>query len=114
MSWHDTLRVVGVVEVAERSWLKDPDKIGTSRRLGSIAAEVEFLPRLMLEDDVPTMEHALWFACEQLNPMLESMTTLKGIESNIDIIVEHGLRPTSTLLQNLVRPTVKLNPWSKP
>lgn len=102
MSWHDTLRVVGVIEIAPQSWLTNADRIGSSVRLGSIAAEVEF--NLSLEHDSPSMQDALWFACKELNPMLESMTTLKGIEHNIDIIVEHGLRPTNQLLQNLVYP----------
>lgn len=103
-TWHDSLRVSCCAEVASKSWIS-PDRIGGTFRIGSIGADVLFDRALILEvDDPPTMEDALWFACKELQPMLESLTTLKGIENNIDIVVEHGLRPTAQMLRNLVTP----------
>lgn len=103
-TWHDSLRVACYAEVSPKSWM-DQDRIGSTVRIGSIGADVLFDRELILEvDDPPTMEDALWFACKELQPMLESLTTLKGIENNIDIVVEHGLRPTKRMLQDLVQP----------
>ena len=102
-TWHDSLRVACYAELAPKSWM-DADRIGSTFRIGSIGADVLFNRELILADDPPTMEDALWFACKELQPMLESLTTLKGIENNIDIVVEHGLRPTKRMLQDLVQP----------
>jgi len=102
-SWHDTLQVAGAVELAHSSWM-DPDKIGSTMRIVAFNANVEFDIGIVLSDDEPSYEHALWFACKEINPMLESYTTLFGIKHNIDITVEHGLRPVKALLKNLVQP----------
>lgn len=102
-TWHDVLRVACYAELAPKSWI-EADRIGNSVRIGSIGADVLFDRELLFAEDPPTMEDALWFACKELQPMLESLTTLKGIENNIDIVVEHGLRPTNRMLQNLVQP----------
>lgn len=109
-TWHDSLRVACYAELAPISWI-EADRIGNSVRIGSIGADVLFDRELLFAEDPPTMEDALWFACKELQPMLESLTTLKGIENNIDIVVEHGLRPTNRMLQNLVapRPSMKFN-----
>lgn len=106
-SWHDVLLVAGTVEIASRSWLDDPDKIGSSSRIGTVGARVEFNIASVFDEHTSTYEDALWFACKELNPMLESFTTLFGIKHNIDITVEHGLRPVKQLLQNLVQPRSK-------
>lgn len=106
-SWHDVLLVAGTVEIAPRSWLDDPDKIGSSSRIGSVGARVEFNIASVLTEHTSTYEDALWFACKELNPMLESFTTLFGIKHNIDIVVDHGLRPVKQLLHNLVQPRSK-------
>lgn len=103
-SWHDVLLVAGTVEIAPRSWLDNPDRIGTSWRIGSVGARVEFDIAAVLTEHTSTYEDALWFACKELNPMLESFTTLFGIKHNLDIVVDHGLRPVKQLLQNLVQP----------
>lgn len=103
-SWHDVLLVAGTVEIAPRSWLDDPDKIGSSSRIGTVGARVEFNIASVFDEHTSTYEDALWFACKELNPMLESFTTLFGIKHNIDIVVDHGLRPVKQLLQNLVQP----------
>ena len=102
-SWHDTLRVAGAVELSHMSWM-DPDKIGSIMRICAFGTHVEFDIGVVLSDDEPSYEAALWFACKELNPMLESYTTLFGIKHNIDITVEHGLRPVTKLLQNIVQP----------
>jgi hypothetical protein len=39
--------------------------------------------------------------------MLETFTTLFGIKNDIDIVVEHGLRPVNKLLHNIVQPRKK-------
>lgn len=103
-SWHDVLLVAGTVEIASRSWLNNPDKIGSSSRIGSVGARVEFDIATVFDEHSHTYEDALWFACKELNPMLESFTTLFGIKHNIDIVVDHGLRPVKQLLVNLVQP----------
>lgn len=103
-SWHDVLLVAGTVEIAPRSWLDSPDRIGSSSRIGTLGARVEFDINSVLFDREPSYEDALWFACKELNPMLESFTTLFGIKHNIDIVVDHGLRPVKQLLRNLVQP----------
>lgn len=103
-SWHDVLLVAGTVEIAPRSWLEHPDKIGSSSRIGSVGARVEFDIATVFDEHSHTYEDALWFACKELNPMLESFTTLFGIKHNIDITVDHGLRPVKQLLVNLVQP----------
>lgn len=103
LSWHDTLMVAGTIELANTSWM-NPDKIGSTVRIGSFGARVEFDISTVLDPKEPTYEDALWFACKELNPMLESYTTLFGIKHNIDITVEHGLRPVTKLLQNIVQP----------
>lgn len=103
-SWHDVLLVAGAVEIAAHSWLDNPDRIGTSWRIGSVGARVELDISTVFDEHSHTYEDALWFACKELNPMLESFTTLFGIKHNIDIVVDHGLRPVKRLLQNLVQP----------
>jgi hypothetical protein len=103
LSWHDTLMVAGTIELADASWL-NPDKIGSTVRIGSFGARVEFDIGVVLSEEEPSYEAALWFACKELNPMLESYTTLFGIKHDIDITVEHGLRPVTKLLQNIVQP----------
>lgn len=108
-SWHDVLLVAGTVELAHHSWLGNPDKIGSSMRIGAVGARVEFNIASVLTEHTSTYEDALWFACKELNPMLESFTTLFGIKHDIDITVEHGLRPVKQLLQNLVQPAPKPN-----
>lgn len=104
LSWHDVLRVAGTVEIAARSWLDNPDRVGTSWRIGSVGARVEFNIAPVFDEHSSTYEDALWFACKELNPMLESFTTLFGIKHNIDITVDHGLRPVNQLLRDLVQP----------
>lgn len=102
--------VAGVVEIATQPWLHDFGP-GHSNRIGGLAAEI-IVPFDTLERDPKPYSEALWFACEQLNPMLDTFTTLFGIEHNIDITVEHRLRPVERHLQNLImpRPTnLKLN-----
>jgi hypothetical protein len=42
--------------------------------------------------------------------MLETFTTLFGIKNDIDIVVEHGLRPVNKLLHNIVQPFRQTNP----
>lgn len=106
-SWHDVLNILCAVELAPYSWLHDSDKIGSSFRIGSFGARVEFDISMVFEPKEPSYEDALIFACKEINPMLESFTTLFGIKHNIDITVEHGLRPTTQLLQNLVQPAPK-------
>lgn len=103
LSWHDTLMVAGTIELSSTSWMS-PDKIGSTIRIGSFGARVEFDISTVFDPKEPTYEDALWFACKELNPMLESYTTLFGIKHNIDITVEHGLRPVTKLLQNIVQP----------
>jgi hypothetical protein len=103
LSWHDTLMVAGTIELANSSWM-NPDKIGSTIRIGSFGARVEFDIGTVLAEEEPSYEAALWFACKELNPMLESYTTLFGIKHDIDITVEHGLRPVTKLLQNIVQP----------
>ena len=103
LSWHDTLMVSGTIELADASWL-NPDKIGSTVRIGSFGARVEFDTGVVLSEEEPSYEDALWFACKELNPMLETFTTLFGIKNDIDIVVEHGLRPVTKLLQNIVQP----------
>jgi len=100
-AWKDKIGVAGYVELAERSWL-DPDKIGSSTRIGTFSVRVELGDYVI--DDALNLEDALWFACRELNPMLETFTTLFGIKNDIDIVVEHGLRPVTKLLQNIVQP----------
>jgi hypothetical protein len=95
--------VAGTIELANTSWM-NPDKIGSSVRIGAFGARVEFDIGTVLAEEAPSYEAALWFACKELNPMLESYTTLFGINHNIDITVEHGLRPVTKLLQNIVQP----------
>jgi hypothetical protein len=101
-AWNDKIGVAGYVELAERSWL-DPDKIGSSTRIGTFSVRVEIGSEVLLVDALD-FEDALWFACRELNPMLETFTTLFGIKNDIDIVVEHGLRPVNKLLHNIVQP----------
>lgn len=101
-SWHDTLQVAGVIELSYTSWM-DPDKVGSTMRICTFAAEVEFDIGVLLSNDEPSYEDALWFACKELNPMLESYATLFGIKHNIDVTVEHRLRPVTKLLQSIVQ-----------
>lgn len=103
-SWHDVLLVEGTVEIAPNSWLDSPDRVGSSFRIGSVGARVEFDIATVFDEHSHTYEDALWFACKELNPMLESFTTLFGIKHSIDITVDHGLRPVKALLKNLVQP----------
>lgn len=103
-SWHDVLLVAGTVELAHHSWMGSADRIGSSMRIGSVGARVEFDIASVITEHTSTYEDALWFACKELNPMLESFTTLFGIKHNIDITVDHGLRPVKQLLVNLVQP----------
>lgn len=106
-SWHDVLNVLCSVELAHYSWLNDSDKISSPVSIGSISARIHFDSTMLFDDEMPTFEDALVFACKEINPMLESFTTLFGIKHNIDIAVEHGLRPTKQLLMNLVQPAPK-------
>lgn len=102
--------VAGVVELARVSWLTDFGP-GNATRIGTIVAEI-LVPFDAVERDPQPYTKVLWFACDQLNPMLDSYTTLFGIEHNIDIHVEHRLRPVERLLQNLIMPrpmTMKFN-----
>jgi hypothetical protein len=107
-SWRDKIGVVGFVELAQRSWL-NPDKIGSSRRIGNFSVRVEVSSEGLL-DYALDFEDALWFACRELNPMLETFTTLFGIKNDIDIVVEHGLRPVNKLLHNIVQPFRQTTP----
>jgi hypothetical protein len=109
LSWHDTLVVAGTIELADTSWL-NPDKIGNTMRIGSFGARVEFDIGVVLSDEAPSYEDALWFACKELSPMLETFTTLFGIKNDIDITVEHGLRPVNKLLHNIVQPFSQTTP----
>jgi hypothetical protein len=106
-SWRDKIGVVGHIELAGRSWL-NPDKVGYSARIGSFSVRVEL--RDYVIDDALNLEDALWFACRELNPMLETFTTLFGIKNDIDIVVEHGLRPVNKLLHNIVQPFRQTTP----
>lgn len=106
-SWHDVLNILCNVELAPYSWLNDADKIGSSMSIGSISARVYFDSTMLFDDEMLTFEDALIFACKEINPMLESFTTLFAIKHNIDITVEHGLRPTTQLLRNLVQSAPK-------
>lgn len=106
-SWHDTLQVAGAVELSHKSWM-DPDKVGSVMRICAFKANVEFDISVLLQEQEPSYEDALWFACKELNPMLETYTTLFGIKHDIDIKVEHGLRPVTKLLQNIVQPRPKI------
>lgn len=103
-SWHDALNVLCKAELAAYSWLTDADKIGSTMNIGDISARVEFDISTVFSAQAPDMQDALMFACNELNPMLESLTTLFGISNNIDIVVEHGLRPVQKMLQGLVQP----------
>lgn len=94
--------VSGVVELASESWLNDFGP-GTALRIGNVRAAIALNEDELRVDPKP-YSNALWFACEQLNPMLDTFTTLFGIEHNIDIQVEHRLRPVERLLQNLIMP----------
>jgi len=105
----DRLSVSGTIELASTSWL-DPDKVGSSLRIGSFGARVEFDSGIVLAEEVPTFEDALWFACKELSPMLETFTTLFGIKNDIDIVVEHRLRPTTQLLHHIVQPFRQTTP----
>lgn len=102
--------VAGVVELAKVSWLNEFGP-GSATRIGTIVGEISVSFDAVERDPHPYSK-ALWFACEQLNPMLDTFTTLFGIENNIDIHVEHRLRPVDRLLQNLIMPrpmTMKFN-----
>ena len=104
------VRVAGVVELAKVSWLTDFGP-GSATRIGNISATI-VVDYADLECDPQPYTKLLWFACEQLNPMLDTFTTLYGIKNNIDIHVEHRLRPVERLLQNLIMPrpmTMKFN-----
>lgn len=90
------------VELAWSSWLDDFGP-GRSLRIGTITAIVRVNEEDIAVEPQPYSK-ALKFACEQLNPMLDAFTTLFGIEQNIDITVEHRLRPTSKMLHNLIAP----------
>jgi hypothetical protein len=105
-AWRDKIGVVGYVELAQRSWL-DTNQINTALCIGEVGARVVLTTPALCADE-PTFEDALWFACKELNPMLETFTTLFGIKNDIDIVVEHGLRPTTQLLHNLVQPRATL------
>lgn len=107
-SWHDVLQVAGAIELSHRSWM-DPDKVGSTMRICAFNANIEFDIGIVLADHEPSYEEALWFACKELNPMLESYTTLFGIKHGIDVIVEHRLRPVANMLRNLVQPVIKPN-----
>jgi hypothetical protein len=106
-SWHDVLNILCVVEMSPSSWLSDTKPLLGPVGIGSISARVHFDSTMLFDDEMLTFEDALIFACKEINPMLESFTTLFGIKHNIDIVVEHGLRPTKQLLQNLVQPAPK-------
>ena len=107
-AWRDKIGVAGFVELAQRSWL-NPDQVGSSRRIGTFSVRVEANNELLLDDGLD-FEDALWFACRELNPMLETFTTLFGIKNDIDIVVEHGLRPVNKLLHNIVQPFRQTTP----
>ena len=106
--WKDKIGVAGCVEIAARSWL-NPDRVGSSTRIGTFRARVEVSSEVLL-DYALGFEDALWFACKELNPMLETFTTLFGIKNDIDIVVEHGLRPVNKLLHNIVQPFRQTTP----
>ena len=105
--WKDKLGVVGFIEMAQRSWL-NPDTIGSTQRIGNFSVRVEVGDGVWLNE--LNFEDALWFACRELNPMLETFTTLFGIKNDIDIVVEHGLRPVNKLLHNIVQPFRQTTP----
>jgi hypothetical protein len=107
-AWRDKIGVAGFVELAQRSWL-NPDKIGNTQRIGNFSVRVEANNEVLLDDGLD-FEDALWFACRELNPMLETFTTLFGIKNDIDIVVEHGLRPVNKLLRNIVQPFRQTTP----
>lgn len=90
------------IELARDSWLADFGP-GHSTRIGTVTAVVRVHEADIAVEPQPYSK-AVWFACEQLNPMLDTFSTLFGIEQNIDITVEHRLRPVERLLQNLVIP----------
>ncbi len=105
--WKDKLGVIGFIEMAQRSWL-NPDTIGSTQRIGNFSVRVEVGDGVWLDE--LNLEDALWFACRELNPMLETFTTLFGIKNDIDIVVEHGLRPVNKLLHNIVQPFRQTTP----
>lgn len=104
-SAQDVLGVIGVIELSPHSWL-EPMNLGVAFRIGEFMAKIEnaSFDHRWPHADPPTYDDATWFACRELNPMLESFTTLFGIRHNIDVQVEHGLRPVDKLLRGLVAP----------
>ena len=94
--------IIAHVELAWSSWLSDFGP-GRSLRIGTITAIVRVNEEDIAVEPQPYSK-AVTFACDELNPMLDSFTTLFGIEHNIDITVEHRLRPTAKLLHNLIAP----------
>lgn len=97
-----TIMVETRVELARDSWLSNfgPGPAGPVARARALVGYDE----MSLAVNPQPFEVLLLFACEQLNPMLDTFTTLFGIEHNIDITVEHRLRPTAKLLHNLIAP----------
>ncbi len=97
--------IIAHVELAWSSWLSD---FGPSRslRIGTITAVVRVHEADIAVEPQPYSK-AVTFACDELNPMLDSFTTLFGIEHNIDITVERRLRPTAKLLYNLIAPPAR-------
>lgn len=115
---HTHTQRVGIaahIELAQDSWLSDFGP-GHSSRIGTVTAVVRVHEADIAVEPQPYSK-AVWFACEQLNPMLDTFSTLFGIEQGIDIHVEHRLRPVERLLHNLIMPrslkaTLKNQPWN--
>lgn len=95
-----TIMVEARIELARDSWLSNfgPGPAGSIARARALVGYDE----MALAVNPQPFEALLLFACEQLNPMLDTFITLYGIEHNIDITVEHRLRPVDKLLQNLI------------
>lgn len=110
---HTHTQRVGIaahIELAQDTWLSEFGP-GHSARIGTVTAVVRVHEADIAVEPRPYSK-AVWFACEQLNPMLDTFSTLFGIEQGIDIHVEHRLRPVERLLQNLIMPrpmTMKFN-----
>lgn len=102
---HTHTQRVGIaahIELAYNSWLSDFGPSHSSR-IGTVTAVVRVHEADIAVEPQPYSK-AVWFACEQLNPMLDTFSTLFGIEQGIDIHVEHRLRPVDRLLHNLIMP----------
>lgn len=85
------LAVQAVIEAAPRSWTQ-ADRIGTTVYLckGMVVLGVDMSDA---PDPQGVVEQAVHFATAQLNDPLETAATLYGIRNNLDVFIEHKLRP---------------------